>query len=177
MTITDIFPVSYQGAGRVRVQWVKTLAVPSAPTLAEIDGATSFDATCYFQSEAFEITHEQERVDDTRLCDETTRESFGRSTFGIEELAYIYDPNDNTPNTPGNLAKGAFGTGESGYFVTRFGPASSADFAAEQIVEVYSVQFGTQHKTVPAGENAKFTITQPLSMTRVAYDYVIPAGP
>lgn len=96
---------------------------------------------------------------------------------GSSAISANYDPNDNTPNTPGNLAKGAFGTGESGYFVTRFGPASGADFAADQIVEVYSVQFGTQHKTVPAGENAKFTITQPLSMTRTAYDYTIPAGP
>lgn len=176
MTITDIFPVSYQGAGRVRAQWVKTLANPAAPTLAEVNAATSFDATCYFQAEAFQINHEQERVDDTRLCDETTRESFGRSTFSFDsDLSYIYDPNDDTPDTPGNLAVGAFGSGESGYFVVRMGPISGADFAAGQLVTVYSTQFGNQHEPVPVGENAKFVITQPASLTRTAFRYALAA--
>lgn len=176
MTITDIFPVSYQGAGRTRVQWVKTIATPAAPTLAEINAATALDATCYFQASAFEIGHEQERVDDTRLCDENTRESFGRSTFSIDRLTYIYNPNDTAANTPGNLAKGAFLSNESGFFVLRFGPLSAAAFAAQQVVDVYSVKFGDQHKQVPTGDNAKFVIVQPLSLTRVAFDYKLPAS-
>lgn len=178
MSITDIFPVSYQGAGMVRVQWVKTIASPSAPTLAEINAATSFDATCYFQASAFEIGHEQERVDDTRLCDETTRESFGRSTFSIDNLSYIYAPTtDPATSTPGNLAAATFKSGEAGYFVVRLGIKSDTAFAADQIVEVYAVQFGNQHKPIPVGDNAKFVITQPLSLSRVAYNYKIPTTP
>lgn len=177
MSITDIFPVSYQGAGMVRVQWVKTIASPSAPTLAEIDAETAFDATCYFQASAFEITHEQERVDDTRLCDENTRESFGRSTFAIQNLSYIYDPTDDaTASTPGNLAAATFKAGESGHFVVRMGVKSGTAFAAGQIVEVYSAQFGDQHKPIPVGDNAKFVMQQPVSLTRVAFNYEIPAA-
>lgn len=177
MSITDIFPVSYQGAGKVRVQWVKTIAVPSAPTLAEINAATSLDATCYFQASAFEITHEQERVDDTRLCDESTRESFGRSTFSLQNLSYIYNPTGDTSTpTPGNMAASTFKSGESGYFVVRFGVASGAAFAATQVVAVYSAQFGDQHYPVPVGDNAKFVIQQPVSLTRVVANYKIPAG-
>lgn len=175
MSVTDIFPVSYQGAGRVRVQWVKTMATSGAPTLAELTAASAFDATCYFQASAFEITHEQERVDDTRLCDENTRESFGRSTFSVQNLTYIYNPNDAaTAATPGNLAANAFKSGESGYFVVRMGPKSGVAFASTQIVEVYSAQFGDQHKPIPVGDNAKFVITQPVSLTRVAYNYPVP---
>ncbi|MGD7788216.1 hypothetical protein ACQCX2_07815 [Propionibacteriaceae bacterium Y1700] len=48
--VVDIFPQSVQGKGKVRVQWVKTLADTDAPTLAEINASTSFDATCYFQA-------------------------------------------------------------------------------------------------------------------------------
>lgn len=173
--IVDIFPVSYQGAGKVRAQWVESLAVPGAPTLAEINAASSFDATCYFQASAFEIGHEQERVDDTRLCDESTRESFGRSTFSQETMSYIYNPNDNTPNTPGNLAYTTFRSGGSGFLVVRMGPKSDVAFAAGQIVEVYAVQFGDQHKPIPVGDNAKFVINQPVALTRVAFDHKLAA--
>lgn len=176
MTITDVFPVSFQGAGKVRTQWVKTLADPTKPTLAELNAPTSLDATCYFQAEAFQINHEQERVDDTRLCDETTRESFGRSTFSFDsDLSYIYDPTDDTPDTPGNLAVGAFKAGESGYFVTRMGVESAAAFAETQLVTVYAVQFGNQHEPVPVGENAKFVITQPASLSRTAFRVALTA--
>ena len=177
MSITDIFPPSVQAAGKVRIQWVPTIAVPATPTLAEITASAGFDATCYFPSDAFEIGHEQARIDDTRLCDAATRESFGRSTFSLENLSYVYNPvGPKTPLAPGNLAFQTWGAGTAGFFAVRFGLPSAQAIVATQIIDVYAAKFGDQHKPVPVGEDGKFLATQPVSLTRVAFHYAIPAS-
>lgn len=177
MTITDIFPVSYTGAGRIRVQFWKTAATPAAPTLAEITAASALDATCYFPAGGLEIAHEQARDDDTRLCDENTRESFGRSTFTVQNFGYIYNPNDASETaTPGNLAYHTFKEGESGFFGVRSGPKSDAAIVASQAFTIYSVKFGDRHDPIPTGDNAKFLVTQQLALTRLAFRYKIPSA-
>lgn len=179
MTITDIFPVSYQGSGTVRVQFWKTAVAPAAPTLAEMTAATALDATCYFRADGFTLTHSQERVDDTRLCDQSARESFGRSTFAVDNFSYIYKPGDASANTPGNLAYATFTPNSTGFLGVRYGtPAllSGAAIAAAQLFDIYAVEFGDRLKNIPVGDNAKHLVTQQVSLTRLAVDYAVPAA-
>lgn len=162
----DVFPQSIQGTGKVRVQFVPTLANPELPTLAELTAGDAFDATCYFRADAFVINHEQETKDDTRLCDDSARESLGLSKYTLaDDLSYINDPQA-APASPGNLAEDAFVAGTTGYFVVRGGLKSSTAFAAGQMVTVYAVTFGDQHEPIPTGDNAVFVITQPITLSR-----------
>ena len=179
MSITDIFPVSYPSAGTIRVQAWLTAANPAAPTLAEITASSSLDATCYFPAEAFSITHEQERLDDTRLCDATSRESFGRSTFAIESFSYIWAPSAPAAATPGNLAYTTFTPGSTLYLGVRFGTAAllaAAPIAATQRLDIYALRCGDRNKQILAGEGAKHLIVQQTALTRLAVDYAVPAA-
>lgn len=183
MSITDIFPVSYPSAGTIRVQMWPTAVTPSAPTLAEINASSGLDLTCYFPADAFSISHTQERIDDTRLCDAATRESFGRSTFTIENFSYIYNPTavpeGQETETAGNLAYTRLQPGSTVYLGVRFGSASllsGAEIMAEQKLDLYSMVLGDRNKQIMAGEGAKHLIVQQVSLTRLAVDYEVPSA-
>ena len=179
MSITDIFPVSHPSAGTIRVQAWLTAATPAAPTLAEINAASALDATCYFPSDAFSISHSQERIDDTRLCDASTRESFGRSSFTLENFSYIWNPAAPAAATAGNMAYTTFTPGTSLFLGVRFGTAallSAAAIASTQRLDIYALRCGDRNKQILSGEGAKHLIVQQVSLTRLAVDYVVPAS-
>ena len=181
MTITDIWPVSYPSAGTIRVQAYPTAAVPASPTLAEINAGSGFDVTCYFPADAFSITHDQERIDDTRLCDATTRETFGRSSFAVDGgISYVWAPGAAiTPAVPGNMAYSKFLPGETWFLGVRFGTAalpSGAAIVAAQKFDIYQIKFGDRNKQILSGGDAKHLITQQTSLARLAVDYAIPSA-
>ena len=175
--MSDVFPVSHQGAGTVRVQFVTTLAVPAEPELTELSAVSSFDATPYFQAEALQIAHEQAKVNDTRLSDESVRESLGLSSFTIDALRYVHNPQA-AAAAAGNKAFDKFTPGLTAYFVFRFGTKalkSAAAFDEDQRVVVYQVQFGDQHQPLPTGDNAVHVIEQPVTLTLIENNYTLVA--
>jgi hypothetical protein len=173
--VTDVFPQSVQGAGTVRVQFVATLATPAAPLLTEINATSSLDSTPYFRAEAFQISMEQPRIDDTRLSDEATREALGLATFSADALRYVHNPQA-IAAAAGNKAYDKFTPGLNAYFVLRMGTKalkSAAAFAATQRISVWAVQFGEQHMEVPNGDNAVHLITQPITLTRITPNFTL----
>jgi hypothetical protein len=175
MTV-DVFPQSLQGTGTVRVEFIPALINPEAPTIAEVGPAATdtLDATPYFRASDFQINHEQARIDDTRLSDDTAREALGISTFSAESLTYVHHPQA-APDTPGNLAYSTFVPGTSGYFLVRFGPKSSVAIAAAQRVQVYAVTGGDRHPPSPTGDNAVHVIQQVITLNRETGDFLLAA--
>lgn len=171
MTV-DVFPQSTQGTGTVRVQWVPTIADPEGPLLTEVNAVDTLDVTPYFRAADFQINHQQARIDDTRLSDDTAREALGISTFSADSLTYVHQPQA-APDTAGNLAYGEFVPGAAGYFVVRFGLKSGDDFAATQRVQVYAVTFGDRHQPIPTGDNAVHVIQQVITLNRETGDFTL----
>lgn len=173
--MTDVFPVSYQGAGTVAVRFVATLAVPAAPTLTEINAVSSLDVTPYFRTDAFQINMEQPKIDDTRMSDETTREAFGIASFSADDIRYVHNPQA-APAAAGNKAYDKFTPGLNGYFVLRHGTKalkSAAAFAATQRVSVWSVQFGEQAQPMMTGDTPVHLIVQPITVNRVIPNFTL----
>lgn len=171
----DVFPNSKQGAGTVRVQYVPLIAIPTQPTLAELTGTDTLNASPYFRASDFQINHNQARIDDTRLSDEARREQLGQSEFTAESMTYIHQP-QGAADAADNKAYDAFTPGGSGFFVVRFGPKAALAFAATQRVQVYAVNFGDQHQPIPTGDNAVHVIQQPITLTRLTPNCVLAAA-
>ena len=177
--MSDVFPPSVQGAGTVRVQYVTTLADPAVPVITEVNAVSSLYASPYIRSADLQITHEQEKIDDTRLSDVTKREALGQSSFAVDQLTYVHNPQA-APDAAGNKAYDTFTPGDNGYFIVRFGTKAllaGAAFVAAQRVQVYAVQFGDQHQPIPSGDNAVHVIQQQITLSRVTGDVAIAAGP
>lgn len=176
--MVDVFPVSIQAAGTVKVTFVPTLAAPATPTLTELNGTDALDVTPYFRADAFAIAIAQDKQDDTRLSDFSKREALGLPAYTIDALNYIYQPQA-AASTAGNKAYDTLKEGVTGYFVIRFGSKtllSSAAWAASQKVgSVYSVSLGAQHKTIPTGDNAVHTIQQNVTVTLTGQDITLAA--
>lgn len=174
--MVDVFPVSVQAAGTIKVIYVPTLADPTTPTTTELSGASALDATPYFRADAFAIAIAQDRVDDTRLSDVAKRNSLGLSEYTIDALRYIWQPQV-AAATAGNKAYDTFKSGVTGYLAIRFGTKTLLSNAAvatgQKIGSVYAVQFGDQLKTIPTGDNAVHTIEQNVTITLTGSDITL----
>lgn len=174
--MADIFPPSIQGAGTVRLQWVPALTNPAAPTLTELNGTDALDVTPYCRADQFAIALAQDRLDDTRLSDDTKREGLGLATYSIDTFRYIHNPQA-AALAQGNKAYDTFKPGVSGYFILRYGTKtmkSAAAFVATQRLGLgLNVTFGEQLKAIPTGDNAVHVIEQQVTLTRTFEDFTL----
>lgn len=161
-----VFPAGVSGAGTTRIQLMPTdLASTSAPSAAALNAGV--DVSPYFLAGSFQIGLTQNKVDDTRVSDETVRESFGRATFTLDNLQYVWEPQA-APASPTNLAYDNFTPGTTRQLVLRYGVASGDAFASGQKVEVYSATFGERVPLVPGvDEGSKHLIQQSVSLARL----------
>lgn len=174
----DIFPVSIQAAGTVKVSFVPTLANPATPTLTELNGTDALDLSPYFRADQFALAVAQDKQDDTRLSDLTRREALAVPAVTIDALRYLYNPQA-TAAAQGNKAFDTLKEGVTGYFVLRYGsktlPSSAAWAASQRIGYVLSVSLGFQLQTIPTGDNAVHTIEQNVTVTVVAQNVTLPS--
>lgn len=166
MSVT--FPDGVVAQGNELVIFVPTLANPAAPTDDELTAAGAVNLSCYLRG--FEPTAEQASIADIRLCSKEQFETPGRVTNTINDLVYVYDPQDAGAVTPGaeNLAYHALADGTEGYLVARRGlDAQSVAIAATQVVDVYPVKMGAQRRVAvdPSSEGSKFETTQKAFIT------------
>lgn len=138
--ITDVFPVGVMSPGNNLAIAVPTLTTPTAPKMADI-GATALDMTDYIMADSWAMKFDQARDDDTRLGDESKRETFGIATIAMEEINYIYNPQGAGTET-GNKMPSVLVPGTSIYIVIRMGKARATALAIADIVDVYQVQLG-----------------------------------
>lgn len=165
----DIFPAGINSQGATT--WIATPTSPlnagkTSVTVATLKGATAVDLTCYFPASEQEIGFDQARDDDTRACDDNTREDFGAVTFSRESLFHIVDP-QGAADDPGNLALGALPANSVIFVSVRMGIKHSATFAAAELWDVYEVTTGADHIT--PRENGKYRREVKTSWTRLAH--------
>ena len=144
-----------------RENWVfvPTIADASAPTLAEITGASSLDVTrILFADGAPQPQQNTNAVEQNRrFGDSVVRQSVGTTTYGGGELRYQFDPQAAAASN-GKKAYEKFGgsTNVTGYFVRRQGIGRAVAFAANQFVDVYPVEIGPgQPTSTGEGDNAE----------------------
>lgn len=162
-------PTGVKAEGNLKVVWVPTIAVPTAPTVAEVTAVGTLDISFFLMAGQFKPSGEQARGDDRRVGSKQTFETLGREKSTIDDIIYIADPQA-AALAAGNKAMELFQPGVTGFFVVRYGlDAETVDLAATQKVDVWPQIFGVQNK-VPLDENdefAKIRITQPVAVTGI----------
>jgi hypothetical protein len=162
-------PVGVKAEGNLKVSFVPTISVVTAPTVVEVTATGSLDVSFFITAGNFKPSGEQARGDDRRVGSKQTFEVLGREKTTIDDLIYIADPQA-AAATPGNKAMELFVPGVTGFFVVRYGlDAETVDFAAAQFVDVWPIVLGVQNKGQLAenDEFAKITIVQPVAVTGI----------
>lgn len=150
-------PPGYVADASIRVWFVPTLANPAAPSVAtEINAGTTIDLTCYLTN-GFAPDASIATITDDRLCLAQVLEGRGITTWSIEEIQYIWDPQN--PASLSNKAYAGLVEGGTGYFVVRHGMSVDTAAAAAQKVWVIPVEFGVAVPMAPE-RNTKGRVKQ-----------------
>lgn len=160
-------PAGVKAEGNLKVAYVPTIAVTTAPTVAELTAAGALDISFFLLGGQFQPNAEQARGDDRRVGSKQTFQTLGRENAAIQDIVYIADPQA-AAAAPGNKAMELFQSGVIGFAVVRYGlDAETVDFVAAQKVDIWPVIFGVQNKTPLEADNefAKISITQAVAVT------------
>jgi hypothetical protein len=155
--MAQVIPPGVASDGMVKVAFVAALANAAAPTVTELTAATSVDLSCYLTKDGFQPGGEAQAVTDERLCSKQVFEDFGTVTYTIDNLVYIYDPQDAAGDS--NKAYAAMPVGTSGWIVAGWGKDAEEAWAAADVVDVYPVKLGPQIKQAPES-NSKLKVQQ-----------------
>lgn len=158
-----IYPEATPAYGNTAVIVALTLSSESAPSLAtDFVAPNSLNVSCFLYGTGFSATSETTRnTAPQRLCDVSTREQFGTTTFTVQDLQYTYDPQgDETAEA--NEAKEMLTEGLEVWIVERNGiPAKTTDLTSGDLVNLHHVRLGKQNRTKTGdGEEAEYSITQ-----------------
>lgn len=174
--MTEFYPEGVSALGNESVIFVPALADQDAPTVAELTDAAAVNLSCALRG--FSPTSEQASVQDVRLCTREAAETPGRVSNSIDDVTYVYDPQN--LEDPDNAHYAALKSGTKGFLVDRRGlDARTEAIAAGQIVDVYPVEMGAQRRVAvdPGADGAKFEIVQkPFVTGPVSWDAVVGAG-
>lgn len=162
----DIFPSGKTSPGNNTWIWTET------EPLLLADLTAGLDISCYLPASAVEITFDQARDDDTRGCDEATRQSFGAVTYTWDEISFIVDPQGDGTE-PGNMAAGTILPDSTGYVSIRMGVKNGTAPSATEKWDKYMVQTGAAHNT-PL-QSGKYLRKVKQSVTKIAEGVTIPA--
>lgn len=175
MTVT--YPEAVTAQGNESYYWVETLAVPSAPTVAELTAGVPIACAMYDGGAVTGETNKGEAP--RRVCDDRIREKSGATKYTMADIQYLYNPQGG-PAHASNAVKEAMEKGAAGYIVERLGlHAKTTALAATQIVNIFPVLLGEQNRTKTgdrSDEFAEFSITQSADLTGdPIYDVAIAA--
>lgn len=161
-------PTGVKAEGNLKVAYVPTIAVVTAPTAVEVNAAGSLDTSFFFTAGNFKPAGEQARGDDRRVGSRQTFETLGREKSSIDDIVYIADPQA-AALAASNKAMELFQAGVTGFFVVRYGlDAETVDFIAAQKVWVWPIIFGGQYMSELADDEfAKITIKQAVAVTGI----------
>ena len=134
-------PPGITSMGMVAVYWVDAIAVPSAPTLAEITSATAaLDIGCYIHGEWAVVDAEEEVIEDRRFCSKTVYGDFAEVKVTFDDLRYVIDPQH--PASITSKAAAILTEGKMGFIVLRWGKDNEIALAAGDVVDVYPAKLG-----------------------------------
>lgn len=134
-------------------------------SVATLTGATAVDLTCYLTKGTTGFTSDTQRGTDERECTLVAAEVMGNTTYGMNDLEYVWEPQDATNNSATNKALNMLGPrtgGATGFIVVRYGILQDTALAAGQKVDKFPVTLGPQlPKAIDGGNPAeKLKITQ-----------------
>lgn len=161
-----IRPASSKAYGREKWVYVPTIANTSAPTVAEVTAVSVLDISCYLYESSARPTGSTNLVDrERRICDTTTFQQVGTTTYAGGEMVASLDPQA-AALSDGKKAWEKFPEGTTGYLVRRLGTVVATDLAAGQFVDVYPVEFGAPIPgTVGDGESRENSFTSTFAIT------------
>lgn len=149
--MTVVFPEGVSAFGTTSVAVVQTIANTSAPTLTEINAATSVNVSCFLVSGGVGTVTTNKGNPPRRLCTTAQFESFGTSTYSVSDLTYLYSPQGDDADVA-NKAKVALEEGTDVYLVVRRGlSAEDEPFAVGDKVDIWHVTLGPQNEQ-PTGD-------------------------
>lgn len=135
--------------GMTKVTWCTTIASTAAPTATELNAGT--DLQTYVVPDGLDVNTEETRIDVGNLGSRQDEEVAGRRK-------------ENLSLTMNNLGMGSapfstFAAYPSGYIVIRYGVLSTTAYAADDVVDVYTVTAGTRQRIKPAANDTlKFKV-------------------
>lgn len=162
--MTILFPEAVKAQGNTSVTVVQTVT-PTGPLLAtEINAPTSVNVSCFLYSGGAGTSTQSKGASPDRLCSTESFEQFGRTTYTVSDLQYVYDPQAE-PEDDANAARTALTEGSDVWLVVRRGLSAQDDaYAVGQLVDLWHVRLGRQNKTTTAGDTPgefdEFSITQ-----------------
>ncbi|XTZ17045.1 hypothetical protein ACQSSU_06610 [Micromonospora echinospora] len=168
--MTSPLPTSVPSDGTLRIDFVPTIAVRTAPTVAELTAVGAQELAGYVTGDGFNPSGEQATVTDERIASTQTFEQPGRKSKSLT-VTYVHNPADPTNNE----AYLTMTEGVAGFIVTRYGVPRAQAYAAGDIVDVWPVTAGEPMKNWN-GANSVHTATQRLFVTGdVVIDAVVAA--
>lgn len=173
MTVTR--PEGISTAGKRAIWFVETLPDTWRDGVTVTDLASVIPLQC--ASYNFGETSDRQTYDDTRLCDENTVEEEGRTTVSLNDVEYLYDPQDPTGGTD-YTHYAAMKKGQPGFILVRDAIAHAQDPAAEEIVDIYKITCGRQNRVEIAQGDAgsKYRVSQSFTVKDSEQDVAITAG-
>ena len=149
----------------------------SAATLT----STGVELICYLTKGTLGMSAETERGTDDRECTLVSAEVLGNTKYSLNDLEYVWEPQDTTHNSATNKAFNLLGPrtgGTTGFLIVRYGVLQDTALAAGQIVDKIPVTLGPQmRKGVDGGNPAeKLKIVQSVAVGQgVLFDQVLVA--
>lgn len=178
--MSEFYPEGVSTLGKETLIWVPDLAVPTAPTVAELTSASAIWLAN--AARGFSPSGDQPATQDIRLGTKTAGEAAGRATVSIDDVTYVYDPQLVGATTPNDQVKhyDSMEPGMLGYLVDRRGlDNETVDVAAGQIVDVYRVELGERRRVAvdASGDGGqKFEYVQKPFVVRQYQDVKVVAG-
>ena len=134
-------------------------------SVAVLTGSTAVDLTCYMTKGTAGFTSDTQRGTDERECTLVAAEVMGNTTYGMNDLEYVWEPQDLTGTSATNKALNLMGPrsgGTTGFIVVRYGILQDTALAAGQKVDKFPVTLGPQLPKAVDGSNPaeKLKITQ-----------------
>jgi hypothetical protein len=141
--------------GMIKVSFVPTIAVLTAPTTAELNAGTSLEDV--LTADGLSIGSDTAAVDTSKLSSTSTSQIVGRSSFTLS-IKYVRG------SGAAATVETAMTRGANGYLVVRRDVVSTTAWTAAQKVEIYPCQVADVNPDSPA-PNALQTVTVPLMNT------------
>jgi hypothetical protein len=138
-------------------------------SVAALTGSTAAELMCYLTKGTFGVTSETERGTDDRECTLVSAEVMGNTKYGMNDLEYVWEPQDADADSPTNKALNLLGPregGATGFIVVRYGIDQGTALAAGQLVDKLPVTLGPQIPKSVDGSNPaeKLKITQSVAV-------------
>lgn len=150
-----------------RTFYVPTMANPAVPSIAtDLNGASAIDITNILVKGGFSFDVSVEKWKDERFGTTDVFEQNGSTTWSVQEITYVFDPQ--APTSATNKLYAAVKDGGTGYLVTRMGVSADAALAVAQKVWVTPVSFAPA-VPLPPEANTMSRAKQSVSVTGTVY--------